>query len=271
MNRTRPVRRPTQDANVAPAAALLADPARVAILMALMDGRALPAGELARAAGVSASTASSHLSRLIKAEWIGVEDQGRHRYMRMINPDVAGLLEALAVVGGPPVTPSIRSEMGRRSELRLARSCYDHLAGRAGVALAESLLRDGSLVEDGRLYTVSAAGQARFGRFGIDTELLAEETRRARRYLARNCLDWSERRHHIAGALGTALLEKLLELGWFERRRVSRALPADERGSAGLVEGVRGPPDLERGWWYYDSFEVVPPRPLFALTDGSRT
>lgn len=229
MIRTRSIRRRTQDADVAPAAALLADPARVAILMALMDGRALPAGELARAAGVGASTASSHLSRLIKAGWVDVEDQGRHRYMRLINPDVAGLLEALAVVGGPPVTRH-QERGGPPEELRMARSCYDHLAGRAGVALAESLLRDGSLVEEGRLYTVTESGEGRLSQFGIDVGRLAEEARKNRRYLARNCLDWSERRHHIAGALGTALLERVLELGWFERRRGTRALRLTNEG-----------------------------------------
>lgn len=222
-------RRVTQDADVAPAAALLADPARVAMLMALMDGRALPAGELARAGGVSASTASSHLGRLLKAGWIGVEDQGRHRYMRLINPDVAGLLEALAVVGGPPAAP-YQQKSGPPEELRLARSCYDHLAGRAGVAMAEALVKEGTLVEEGRLYTVTSEGQSRLARLGIEVSALAEETRRNRRYLAKACLDWSERRHHIAGALGTALLEFLLERGWFERRRGSRGLRLTNSG-----------------------------------------
>ena len=111
---------PSTDASVAPAAALLADPARVAMLWALIDGRALPAGELARAAGVSPSTASAHLGRLVAARWVGAEDQGRHRYMRLINPDVAGLLEALAVVGGPPPEgPGVKG--GPPDELRLAR------------------------------------------------------------------------------------------------------------------------------------------------------
>ncbi len=217
---------------MAPAAALLADPARVAMLMALLDGRALPAGELARAGGVSASTASSHLSRLIKAGWVGVEDQGRHRYMRMINPDVAGLLEALAVVGGPP--GPYQPLGGAPQELRLARSCYDHLAGMAGVALAESLVRDGSLAEDGRLYVVTPGGKERFARLGIDIDWLEAETRKSRRYFARNCLDWSERRHHIAGALGSVLLDRLLELGWFERKRGTRALRLSNEGRRAL-------------------------------------
>jgi len=208
---------------VAPAAALLADPARVAILWALIDGRALPAGELAHAAGVTASTASTHLRRLAAAGWIGVEDQGRHRYMRLINGDVAGLLEALAVVGGPPPDPP-GDRRGPPEALRLARSCYDHLAGRAGVALTEALVADGSLAEEGRTYTITPSGRTRLGELGIDIVAIEEEARKGRRYLARVCLDWSERRPHLAGALGQALLAQVVARGWFERRRGTRAL-----------------------------------------------
>lgn len=231
---------PSADASVAPAAALLADPARVAMLWALIDGRALPAGELARAAGVSPSTASAHLGRLVAAKWVGAEDQGRHRYMRLINPDVADLLEALAVVGGPPPeAPGGRG--GPSDELRLARSCYDHLAGRAGVALTEALVADGSIAEDGRTYGVTPSGRIRLGGLGIDTEAIAAEARKSRRYLARVCLDWSERRHHLAGALGQALLNQVLALGWFERRRGSRALRLTNAGRRALWRewGVR--------------------------------
>lgn len=227
-------RQRVQDASVTPAAALLADPARVAILWALIDGRALPAGELAHAAGVAASTASSHLSRLTRAGWVGVEDQGRHRYMRLINPDVASLLEALAVVGGPS-GEKYQERGGPPDELRMARSCYDHLAGRAGVALAESLLADGSLTEEGRLYTITPRGKARLAKLAIDTDGLADEARRRKRYLARTCLDWSERRHHIAGSVGQALLERVLTLGWFERRQGTRALRLTNDG--------------RRAWW----------------------
>jgi DNA-binding transcriptional ArsR family regulator len=232
--------RASTDASVTPAAALLADPARVAMLWALVDGRALPAGELARAAGVSPSTASAHLGRLAAAGWVGVEDQGRHRYMRLINPDVAALLEALAVVGGPlPEIPGGSS--GPSDELRLARSCYDHLAGRAGVALTEALVADGCLVEDGRTYAVTPAGQARLGGLGIDSDAVAMEARERRRYLARVCLDWSERRHHLAGALGQALLTRVLALGWFERRQGTRALVLTNAGRRALWRelGVR--------------------------------
>lgn len=212
---------------------MLADPARVAILWALIDGRALPAGELAHAAGVSASTASSHLSRLTRAGWVGVEDQGRHRYMRLINPDVASLLEALAVVGGPPAE-KYRERGGPPEELRMARSCYDHLAGRASVALAESLQAEGSLTEEGRLYTVTPAGKTRLARLGINADSLAGDARRRKRDLARTCIDWSERRHHIAGALGQALLEQVLERGWFERKQGSRALRLTNDGRRAL-------------------------------------
>jgi DNA-binding transcriptional ArsR family regulator len=203
------------------------------MLWALVDGRALPAGELARTAGVQASTASSHLSRLVAAGWLGVEHQGRHRYMRLINGDVAGLLEALAVVGGAPPDPP-EAGRGPPEELRMARSCYDHLAGRAGVALAGSLVSDGSMVEAGRIYTVTPAGKTRLARLGIDVERLAGEALGARRYLARACVDWSERRHHIAGALGQALLACVLERGWFERRRGSRALRLTNQGRRAL-------------------------------------
>jgi DNA-binding transcriptional ArsR family regulator len=229
-----------RDASIAPAAALLADPARVAMLLALVDGRALPAGELARAAGISASTASAHLARLAAAGWVGAEEQGRHRYVRLIHPDVAGLLEALAVVGGSPPRAA-ESGSGPPEHLRLARSCYDHLAGRAGVLLTEALLNDGSLVEEGRIYGITSAGRQRLGRLEIDADHLAEEARRSRRYLARACLDWSERRHHMAGALGAALLERVLTLGWFERRKGTRALRLTNEGRRGLWRefGVR--------------------------------
>lgn len=209
------------EADVVPAAALLADPARVAMLWALIDGRALPAGDLARAAGVTAPTASAHLARLMAAGWVAAEPHGRHRYMRLVQPDVAALLEALAVVGGAPHTD--RGSVVPPG-LHLARSCYDHLAGRAGVGLTESLLVDGSLRLEGKTFHVTPEGRSRLARLGIDVAAAEEEARTRGRYFARSCLDWSERRAHLAGQLGQALLERVLALGWFERRRGSRAL-----------------------------------------------
>lgn len=233
-------RHATPDAAVAPAAALLSDPARVRILWALVDGRALPAGELARAAGVGASTASAHLRRLTEAGWVAAEPYGRHRYMRLVQPDVAALLEALAVVGGAAgMGPSVSS--GPAGDLRLARSCYDHLAGRAGVELAAALLREGAVEEEGRTCRVTTSGRDRLARLGIDTVALEREAARSRRYFARTCLDWSERRHHLAGALGQALLELTLNRGWFERRRGTRALRLSNSGRRALQRefGVR--------------------------------
>ncbi len=228
------------DASVAPAAALLADPARVAMLWALADGRALPAGELARAAGVGAPTASAHLGKLLAAGWVGAEQHGRHRYFRLSNGDVPRVLESLALLG----TSAVARGAGDRaigSDLRLARSCYDHLAGTAGVALTEALTSEGTIAADGRTYSITPAGRTRLGAFGVDTAHLAEEVRASRRYLARACLDWSERRYHLAGALGQALLGRVLELEWFERRRGTRALKLTGAGRRGLQRefGVR--------------------------------
>jgi DNA-binding transcriptional ArsR family regulator len=228
------------DAAVAPAAALLADPARVAILWALADGRALPAGELARTAGVRPSTASSHLRRLLEAGWVGAEQQGRHRYMRLVNADVAALLEALAVVGGAPArAPGLSRPLP--DGLHLARSCYDHLAGSAGVRLTQALVAEGALRPEGRIYGLTDAGQNRFAALGIDAGRVVAEAKRTGRYAARACLDWSERRDHLAGALGRALLDRVLTLGWFERRRGTRALRLTTTGRRALQRefGVR--------------------------------
>lgn len=230
---------PQPDAAVVPTAELLADPSRVAMLWALMDGRRLPAGDLARIACIRPSTASEHLARLVEAGWLGVEQTGRHRYLRLIHPGVAELLETLAVVGGT-TQPSAR-QVGPTGAMRLARSCYDHLAGQAGVALTSALLAGGALVEDGLGYRVTATGRERFARLGIDTDAIAEEATARRRHFARMCLDWSERRHHVAGALGSALLALVLERGWFARMPDTRALRLSNDGRRALQKefGVR--------------------------------
>lgn len=210
------------DAAVTPTATLLADPSRVAMLWALLDGRRLPAGDLARVARIRPSTASAHIARLVDAGWLGVEQAGRHRYLRLVHPGVAELLERMAAVDG--AAPPSPRQVGPTGAMRLARSCYDHLAGHAGVALASALVRDGALVEDGLAYRVTASGRERFAALGIDTDALAADARARRRDVARLCLDWSERRHHVAGLLGSALLALVLERGWFERMPGTRAL-----------------------------------------------
>jgi DNA-binding transcriptional ArsR family regulator len=230
---------PAADAAVVPVASLLADEARVAMLWALMDGRPMPAGDLARVAGVSASTASGHLARLVDAGWLLVEPRGRHRYLRLARPDVAALLEALAVVGGAPASAARPPD--RRGALQLARSCYDHLAGQAGVALTAALVDQRLLRIAQRTVHVTTAGRERFAALGIDTDALAEEAEQRRRHFARLCLDWSERQEHLAGVLGSVVLALVLERGWFERMRDSRALRLTNSGRRALQRefGVR--------------------------------
>mgnify|MGYP002780284029 CR=1 FL=1 len=188
----------------------------------------MPAGDLARLAGIQPSTATAHLARLVAAGWLGVEQVGRHRYLRLIHPGVAELIETMAGLGGTP--EASRRQVGPSGAMRLARSCYDHLAGHAGVALTNALVLDGALAEDGLTYRVTAAGRERFAAMGVDTEALAAESMARRRHFARMCLDWSERRFHVAGALGSALLALVLERGWFSRVPDTRALRLTNEG-----------------------------------------
>jgi DNA-binding transcriptional ArsR family regulator len=219
----------TRDVDVVPAASLLAEPTRAAMLTALLDDRPLAAGELARLAGVSPATASAHLARLLHGGLVTVISQGRHRYYRLAGPDVAHILAVLAAISGRPAVRSLKQSRQARM-LREARTCYDHLAGRVGVELCDALLRGGHLVEpaDGAL-EVTSHGRAAIGGFGIDLDAV----RRGRRKFAPACLDWLERRPHLGGALGAAFLERLLELAWLERgttRRVLRLTPAGKDG-----------------------------------------
>jgi DNA-binding transcriptional ArsR family regulator len=219
------------DADVAKVAGLLADPARARMLDALLAGRALAAGELARHAGVTAPTASAHLRRLLDGGLVAVESQGRHRYYRLAGPAVAEAMEALSLIAPPRPVRSLRQSQ-RAEVLRFARSCYDHLAGVVGVALADALLRTGTLrAAGGRDYEVTAEGEAALAGLGVEVAAL----RRRRRAFARRCLDWTERAPHVSGALGAALLERLLELGWLARGRVPRGLVLTETGRDGLA------------------------------------
>ena len=215
----------------APVAALLADRARAAMLTALLDGRPLAAGELARAAGVSAPTASAHLGRLLDGGFVTVVRQGRHRYYRLRGGEVAQVIEALGRLGAPVEVRSLRQSRDAQ-RLGVARTCYDHLAGAAGVALFAALV-DGGLIEpDGDAYEVTEKGEERLAGLGLDVPAL----RRARRRFAWQCLDWTERRPHLNGALGAALTERMIELGWFERGSTRRALAVTDAGLAGLAD-----------------------------------
>jgi DNA-binding transcriptional ArsR family regulator len=222
-------RSPLPDAPVARTASLLAVPARAAILLALADGRARPATELARAARISAATASEHLARLTRAGLLLVEREGRHRYFRLRDPEhVTGLLEALAALAPAPRGPAPHDEAFASSPLRRARTCYRHLAGVLGVAITDALVGKGWLALDGRFYELSEAGARELESLGVDVE----GARRARRTFARACLDWSERRYHLAGALGGALCDRMFEAGWVERNgdsRITRVTPSGRR------------------------------------------
>ncbi|HET8613406.1 MAG TPA: winged helix-turn-helix domain-containing protein [Sphingomonas sp.] len=216
-------------ARVAEIGALVGDPARAAMLTALLDGRALSAGELAACAGVAPQTASGHLARLAAAGLIRVERQGRRRYHRLASADVAAMLESMHVAGERAAPRPIRTGPADAA-LRAARSCYDHLAGRLAVDLADALTARGWVDLEGGDDGLSAAGAKALAEWGVDVPAL----RTAKRRFCRPCLDWSERRPHVAGALGAAILDRGLALGWLRRRSDSRALIVTPIGAAGF-------------------------------------
>jgi len=201
------------------------------MLTALADGRALPAGELATAAGLSLSGASAQLARLTQGGLLTMEREGRHHYYRLAGPQAAAALEGLALLAMTPRRPRARSPAAEA--LRRARTCYDHLAGELGVALAQAL-EDGGLVTagEGKRLEVTVAGVPWFSQvLGIETARLVP----GRHGVARRCLDWTERRHHIAGPLGAVLLHRFRELGWVTQAAGStRAVNLSRRGATGL-------------------------------------
>jgi DNA-binding transcriptional ArsR family regulator len=213
-------------------AALAGDPARAGMLHALMDGRALTASELAGVAGVTPQTASGHLTRLTAVGLVSVEKQGRHRYHRIATPAVARMLESIMQVAADLEPCRKRLTVGPRdAALRRARTCYDHLAGQLGVALADALVAQGyaELTSDAGI--VTNTGMAFLVRTGIDPDtVLARGRRSAGRVLCRPCLDWSERRPHLAGAVGAALCTHSLDKGWIRRIDGSRAVVITPKG-----------------------------------------
>ncbi|MBD0690988.1 ArsR/SmtB family transcription factor [Streptomyces sp. CBMA123] len=234
-------------------AALLADPTRAAFCSALLDGRAWTAGELARSAGVAPSTASEHLSRLIAGGLLTEERQGRHRYVRLASPAVATLIEDLTVFAeaaagaighssGESARPGPRTlrEATRQSAEARARTCYDHLAGRLGVAVADALL-DRGLVTDRAGLAITRRGHAWLAAQVI--ELPPRSGRPGARPVVRSCLDWTERRSHLGGALGAALCRAALDRAWVERIGSGRALRVTPDGGRALREllGVEVP------------------------------
>ncbi len=237
------------DTDIAAVAGLVADPGRARILLALGDGRALPASVLASEAGIAASTASGHLAKLRAGGMLTVESHGRHRYYRLAGAEVAELIEALARLA--PAAPVRSLRQGTRAHaVRYARTCYDHLAGVLGTELFSALLARGLLAggdgsfdpgraDEDRLsspgfdldYRLTDAGVKELRGFGIEFESLPR-----RRPLIRYCVDWSEQRHHLAGSLGAAIAQRMLDLGWISRARRGRAVHVSDVGYAGLRE-----------------------------------
>jgi DNA-binding transcriptional ArsR family regulator len=217
--------------NIARIASLLGDPARADALTALMADRALTATELSAIAGVTKQTMSAHLSKLVDARLVAVDPLGRHRYFRLADADVAELLESL--MGVAFRTGAVRLLASpREPALRKARVCYDHLAGELGVRAFESLLAGGVFGRTTDGVRLTETGVRWFAELGIDAAALAGR----RRTLCRPCMDWSERRQHLAGALGCALLSRVCELRWAKREKGSRVMRFTPRGQQSFLE-----------------------------------
>jgi len=216
---------------IAEIAALVGDPARANILCALLGGRALTATELASAAGVSPQTASGHLGRLLAARLLGVMKQGRHRYYRLAGPTVAQMLESIMTVA-LDAPPRFQPRSTRDDQLRQARTCYDHIAGLLGVRLADRLIERELVILGEEAGEVTPAGAELLSGLGVDLSA----ARASRRVFCRPCVDWTERRPHIGGAVGAALASRCFELRWIERVRDSRALTVTPAGRRGLKE-----------------------------------
>lgn len=222
---------PGVDADFAKVARVLASPARSSMAGALLDGRVMTAGELARVAGIAPSTASGHLAELVQGGLVRVSADGRHRYYGLAGTDIAEALEAFARIC--PATPvrSLRASAEARA-LAFARTCYDHLAGLLGVAMLNAFLTKGWLVTSESGYAISPGGHDGLPSLGVDVSALALQ----RRGLARPCLDWTARRPHLAGALGASVTASLLDRRWIERGARRRALRLTRTGEVQLRE-----------------------------------
>jgi DNA-binding transcriptional ArsR family regulator len=219
----------TSAPDLAATAALIGDPSRARMLTALLGGVALPATELARQAGIAPPTASGHLTKLVEGGLIRVVTSGRHRYFSLTGAPVARVLESLALVA-PAARPGTLTSSFEARRLQRARTCYDHLAGALGVGLTHALVSRGCLELHDDAFELTASGAEWLEGFGIE----CEPVRARRRLFARACLDWSERRPHLAGALGAALATRLFDLGWIERIPRSRAVGVTAAGRRGL-------------------------------------
>ncbi|SDP02768.1 transcriptional regulator, ArsR family [Phyllobacterium sp. YR620] len=223
----------SNNAKFAEIAALAGDPGRASMLNGLMDGRALTASELAQLAGITAQTASSHLTRMTDAGLLAVEKQGRHRYHRLASPAVAQMIESIMRIAAPGVAAKPVRTGPRDAALRAGRTCYDHLAGHLGVAITDALVDAGHLDLGLDAGEVTESGRALLDSAGIDIAALSAARGRI---LCRPCLDWSERRPHLAGAIGAALCSHCFERGWITRVDGTRAVTVTPNGQRQLRE-----------------------------------
>jgi DNA-binding transcriptional ArsR family regulator len=220
----------TTGSNMAAVGRLIGDPARAHMLDAMMDGRAHSAGELAVIAGVSPATASGHLRQLLDEHLVAVAVQGRHRYYRLASPAVAQMLEGLMAITAPrPARP--RATPNVPNALREARTCYDHLAGRLGIAIADRLDETGVVRIDSDAIALTDHGRTWLADHAFDIDAAPG---RSRRPMCRPCLDWTERRPHLAGVLGAALLDGLIARRWIVRSEGSRAIAVTRSGAPEL-------------------------------------
>lgn len=237
---------------IARIAGLVGERARAAMLLELMDNRSLTAQELAKAGNVTAQTACKHLAQLVDGGLLTVEQRGRHRFHRLATADVAKLLESIMQLATKESAFARRPVVtGPRDEsMRMARTCYDHIAGRLGVAIAAHLIEEGAIEFEAESGRVTALAPTVLARWGISLDQTLQPTMRSARTHCRPCLDWSERRLHLAGRLGTQLCQHCLDKGWLFRRGGTRALTVSPKGAVsfqgllgrsawdGIVQGV---------------------------------
>lgn len=214
--------------NISSTASLIGDSTRISILTALTDGRALTAGELASIAGVTPQAASSHLTKLLEGSLISVETQGRHRYYKLASPEVIQAIEAIAIISPPIKVRSLRQSSHKKA-LEYARTCYNHLAGRFGVALTQALIELDYLHDLGEVYEITNKGKEWMTTFGIDFEKINLNA-------IPHHIDWTERKHHLAGPLAANMMDRLFELNWISKSSIRRSIQITQTGRENILQ-----------------------------------
>lgn len=218
-----------EEDNFISTASLLCEPSRAKIVWNLLDGRAYTASELALVSDLSPTSVSNHLSKLLNGEIVKVDVQGRHRYYSFANSEVAYVVESMANLSNQKASTKFDKQL-TKNDVKYCRTCYDHLAGKVGVLIADKLISQKIIELQDKTFVVTENGNEFFSDFGLELA----ELQKQRRYFAKACLDWSERKYHLAGSLGNALLEKMLELDWVRRTKNSRAIVITSVGQSGL-------------------------------------